>query len=315
MQPKIVVSKKIKSKAQSLGFLECAILPVNLLSEEKERFESWLNAGMHGNMEYMARNIDKRFDSQLLVDNAKSIVIVLQNYYTEKKQSDPEAPVISKYAYGKDYHYVIKDKLKKLLQFIRQEVEPCHGRPFVDSAPVLERAWARRSGLGWIGKNSNLISLQHGSFFFIGELIIDIELPYDTPKLVADHCGTCTKCIDACPTKAIVADRIIDARKCISYQTIEVKGELDESLKEQFRNRIFGCDICQDVCPWNSKSTPHDDPGLKPSPELLKLSREEWYSMDKSLFNKLFKNSAVKRTGFKGLKRNLDFCNDPGIKT
>jgi len=305
MQPKIEVSKKIKSKAQSLGFMECAILPVTSLSEEKERFESWLNAGMHGDMEYMAKNIDKRLDPRLLVDNAKSIVIVLRNYYTNETQSDPEAPVISKYAYGKDYHYVIKDKLKKLLYFIRQDVEPCHGRPFVDSAPVLERAWARRAGLGWIGKNSNLISLQYGSFFFIGELILDIELPYDIPEPVTDHCGTCTKCIDACPTKAIVADRVIDARKCISYQTIEVKGELDKNLKGQFRNRVFGCDICQDVCPWNSKSIPHDEPNLKPSPELLKLSREEWYTMDKPLFNKLFKNSAVKRAGFKGLKRNL----------
>jgi len=311
MRETIEVSKKIKSKAQSLGFPECTILPVNFLSEEKERLESRLNAGMHGDMKYMTKNIDKRLDPRLLIDNAKSIVIVLQNYYTQEKQIDPDAPVISKYAYGKDYHYVIKDKLKKLLHFIRQEVEPCHGRPFVDSAPVMERAWARRGGLGWIGKNSNLISPQHGSFFFIGELILDIELPYDIPEPVADHCGTCTKCIDACPTKAIVADRVIDARKCISYQTIEVKGELDENLKGQFRNRVFGCDICQDVCPWNSKSVPHDEPNLKPSPELLKLSRKEWYSMDKFLFNKLFKNSAVQRTGIHGLIRNLDFCNDP----
>jgi epoxyqueuosine reductase len=307
MRKTIEVSKKIKSQAKSLGFMECAILPVTFLSEEAERFESWLNAGMHGEMEYMARNIDKRFDPRLLVDNAKSILIVLHNYFTNETRSDPKAPVISKYAYGKDYHYVIKKKLIKLLHFIREEIGPCQGRPFVDSAPVLERAWARRAGLGWIGKNSNLISLKHGSFFFIGELIIDSELPYDTPKLVADHCGNCTKCIDACPTKAIVADRVIDARKCISYQTIEVKGELDESLKGQFRNRVFGCDICQDVCPWNLKLTPHDEPKLKPSLELLNLSSDEWYHMDKSLFNKIFKNSAVKRTGFHGLKRNLDF--------
>ena len=301
------ISDLIKGKANELGLADCAILPVSFLHEEKDRFSSWLNDGMHGEMGYMARNVDKRLDPALLVENAKSILVVLQNYYPRTKQEDAEAPVLSKYAYGTDYHFVLKDKLKKLLRFINDEIEPCLGRPFVDSAPVLERAWARRAGLGWIGKHSNLISLEHGSFFFIGELIIDIELQYDKPKPVTDHCGRCTKCIDACPTKAIVADRVVDARKCISYQTIEVRGELDESLKGQFENRVFGCDICQDVCPWNLKSEPHNEPAFEPHPKLLQLKKENWEKMDRPLFNELFLNSAVKRAGISGLKRNLKF--------
>jgi len=304
------ISDLIKEKAKALGLTDCAILPVNILTEEKEHFETWLKKGMHGEMAYMNRNVDKRLNPNLLVENAKSIIVVLQNYYPEKSQEDLSAPVLSKYAYGTDYHFVLKDKLKELLHFINKEIIPCSGRPFVDSAPVLERAWARRAGLGWIGKNSNLISLHHGSFFFIGELIIDIELPYDNPKQVTDHCGHCTKCIDACPTKAIVADRVVDARLCISYQTIELKGKLDESLKGKFENRIFGCDICQDVCPWNLKSESHAEPKFAPHPKLLQLKTEEWENMDRPLFNELFKNSAVKRTGFDGLKRNLKFIQD-----
>jgi epoxyqueuosine reductase len=305
------VSKQIKSKAASLGFMECAIIPADFLSEEKERLQSWLDNNMHGEMGYMARNIDKRLDPRLLVENAKSVIVVLQNYFPGEGQRDSSAPVLSKYAYGKDYHYVIKNKLKKMLSFIQEKIKNCHGRPFVDSAPVLERAWARRAGLGWIGKNSNLISASHGSFFFIGELIVDVILPYDNPEPVADHCGNCTRCIDACPSKAIVAGRVIDARKCISYQTTEMKGMPGENQDINLKNRVFGCDICQDVCPWNSGSKPHNDPDLKPSLQLLELSREEWHNMDISLFNRLFKNSAVKRTGFPGLKRNLSFCCNP----
>ncbi len=311
MQNSNHISKIIKSQAKTLGFLECSIVPADFLSEEKERFQSWLDAGMHGEMGYMARNIEKRLDPRELFANAKSVLVVLMNYYPEKTQADPKAPVLSKYAYGTDYHFVMKDKLKTLLQFIQEEVKDCNARPFVDSAPVLERAWARRAGLGWVGKNSNLISVHHGSFFFIGELLLDIELPYDSPRPVSDHCGTCTRCIDACPTKAIVNNGVVDARKCISYQTIELKGELDEKLKGQFENRVFGCDICQDVCPWNLKSEPHDNPHLKPSDRLLELAREEWHNMDKPLFNQLFRKSAVKRTGFKGLKRNLKFIENP----
>ncbi len=307
MQDKKEIQNKIKLKAKSLGFLECVILPVSNLEEERKNLEKWLAEDMHGEMEYMERNLEKRLNPELLYDNAKTILIVLQNYFPSEAQKDSSAPVLSKYAYGTDYHFVLKDKLRKLLKFIQKEIHTCNGRPFVDSAPVLERAWAKRAGLGWIGKNSNLISVEHGSFFFIGELLLDIELPYDSPKQVTDHCGKCTRCIDACPTKAIVADKIVDARKCISYQTIELKGELDSDLKEKFENRVFGCDICQDVCPWNLKSQPHNEPGFIPANQLLSLNRNEWYQMDQTLFKVLFKNSAVKRAGFQGLKRNLDF--------
>jgi epoxyqueuosine reductase len=297
----------IKAKASELGLSGCAILPVGFLSEEHQPFENWLAKGMHGEMGYMARNIDKRLDPHLLFENAKTIIVVLLNYFPAETQVDKTAPVLSKYAYGADYHFVLKDKLKSLLSFIKSEIQPCSGRSFVDSAPVLERAWAKRAGLGWIGKNSNLISVEHGSFFFIGELILDIELPFDKPKLVTDHCGKCTRCIDACPTKAIVADRVVDARLCISYQTIELKGDLDEKLKGKFENRVFGCDICQDVCPWNLKSEKNTEPGFSPNPRLLRLTKTEWRQMEKPLFDELFKMSAVKRAGFSGLKRNLGF--------
>ena len=307
MQNSENISENIKLQAKDLGFLECAIIPAGFLEEEEEHFKNWLKAGMHGEMGYMARNIEKRLDPRLLFENAKTVIVVLQNYFPKATQQNPEAPVLSKYAYGTDYHFVMKKKLKKLLAFIQEQTVPCNARPFVDSAPVLERAWARRAGIGWVGKNSNLISVEHGSFFFIGELILDIELPYDHPKQVADHCGTCTRCIDACPTQAIVANRVVDARKCISYQTIELKGDLDENLKGQFENRVFGCDICQDVCPWNLKSKPHNEECFNPHPKLLELSKNDWYQMERPLFNELFKNSAVKRAGFKGLKRNIDF--------
>jgi epoxyqueuosine reductase len=301
------ISQKIKEKAKDLGFLECAIIPAGFLEEEEEHFKSWLDAGMYGEMGYMARNVEKRIDPRLLFENAKTVIVVLQNYFPKETQKDPEAPVLSKYAYGTDYHFVMKEKLKKLLAFIQEQVGHCYARPFVDSAPVLERAWAHRAGLGWVGKNSNLISVEHGSFFFIGELILDIELPYDNSKQVADHCGSCTRCIDACPTRAIVANRMVDARKCISYQTIELKGELDGKLKGQFENRIFGCDICQDVCPWNLKSIPHKEESFQPHPKLLEFSNNDWHTMERPVFNEFFKNSAVKRAGFKGIKRNLEF--------
>jgi epoxyqueuosine reductase len=307
MQNPSEISGKIKSKAFELGLLDCAILPVGFLAEEQTPYQNWLDNEMHGEMGYMARNIEKRLDPRLLYENAKTIIVVLQNYFPGETQKDKTAPIISKYAFGTDYHFVMKDKLKSLLSFIQTDIQPCNARPFVDSAPVLERAWAKRAGLGWIGKNSNLISVEHGSFFFIGELILDIELPYDTPKLVRDHCGNCTKCIDACPTKAIVANKVVDARRCISYQTIELKGDLDEILKGQFENRVFGCDICQDVCPWNLKSKPHNEPNFIPKPEFLELKNRDWHTMEKPVFNELFKNSAVKRAGFNGLKRNLKF--------
>lgn len=310
MTDSIQISGSIKEKAISLGFLECVIIPADSLPEEKEPFQNWLDNGMHGEMGYMTRNIEKRLDPRLLYENAKTIIVVLQNYFPKETQADSTAPIISKYAYGTDYHFIMKDKLKELLQFIKHEIPDCNGRPFVDSAPVLERAWAKKAGLGWIGKNSILISPKHGSFFFIGELILDIELPYDDTKLVPNHCGNCTRCVDACPTNAIVSSHIIDARKCISYQTIELKGDLDTNLKGQFENRVFGCDICQDVCPWNSKSEPHNEPGFNAHPKLLQLKKQDWHEMERPLFSELFKNSAVKRTGFKGLKRNIEFLKD-----
>jgi epoxyqueuosine reductase len=297
----------IKEKSKELGFLECAIIPAEYLADEKKPFLNWLEKDMHGEMGYMAKNIDKRLNPGLLIENAKTIIVLLQNYFPGKTQIDPKAPVISKYAYGIDYHFVIKDKLRKLLTFIQEKIADCNGRPFVDSAPIFERAWAKKAGLGWIGKNSNLISAEHGSFFFIGELIIDIELPYDKIKEVRDHCGTCMRCIDACPTNAIVSNGVVDARKCISYQTIELKGELDQTLKGKFENRVFGCDICQDVCPWNLKSQAHNEPDFTPNPTLLSLNPENWHTIDRPLFNELFRNSAIKRTSFKGIQRNLKF--------
>jgi len=311
MNDSIQISKSIKEKAKSLGLLECEIIPATSLEEEKEPFLKWLNNNMHAEMGYMARNIEKRFDPRILYENAKTIIVVLLNYFPKETQHDLNAPVLSKYAYGIDYHFVLKEKLNELLRFINTEIKACNGRAFVDSAPVLERAWAKRAGLGWIGKNSMLISKKKGSFFFIGELVLDIELPYADIKLVKNHCGNCTRCIDACPTQAIVANGVIDARKCISYQTIENRGDIDKSLKGKFENRIFGCDICQDVCPWNSKPEPHNELNFEPHPKLLQLTKEDWHNIEKPVFNELFKNSAVKRTGFKGIKRNLEFIKKP----
>ncbi|TDO03380.1 tRNA epoxyqueuosine(34) reductase QueG [Sunxiuqinia elliptica] len=302
-------SEKIKAKALELGFLSCGISEADFLSDEKDALQKWLQQGMHGEMSYMEHNQEMRLDPRLIFEGARSVISVLLNYYPKKEQQDAEAPVLSKYAYGKDYHFVLKEKLNLLLKYIQEEIAPCNGRPFVDSAPVLDKAWAAKAGLGWIGKHSNLISVEHGSFFFIGELIVDLPLKPDQ-KTVRDHCGTCTRCIDACPTQAIVAPGIVDARRCISYQTIELRGELDDKLKDQFKNRVFGCDICQDVCPWNLKSEPHQEPDFEPHPQLLELTRKEWMDIDHALFNELFRKSAVKRTKYDGLKRNLRFLDD-----
>jgi len=302
-------SEQIKGKAIELGFLDCGISEACFLSDEKDRLINWLSQEMQGEMRYMSNHLEKRLDPRLLVENAKSVISVLLNYFPAEKQTDTEAPVLSKYAFGTDYHFVMKDKLEELFRFIQTEIAPCQGRFFVDSAPVLDRAWAARSGLGWIGKNTNLISVEHGSFFFIGELIIDLELPADK-KTVRDHCGTCTRCIDACPTQALVAPYVLDARRCISYQTIENRTEIDPALKGKFENRVFGCDICQDVCPWNLKSEVHHEPAFVPDKKLLDLTKTRWHEMDKPLFNELFRNSAVKRTRFEGMKRNLKFLEE-----
>ncbi len=295
----------IKSEAKRLGFDYCGISKADFLEEEAPRLENWLNNNMHGQMSYMQNHFDKRLDPRLLVPGAKSVISLLLNYYPSEKQKDPSAPKISKYAYGKDYHDVIKEKLNLLLEFIGENIGEVDGRAFVDSAPVLDKAWAKKSGLGWIGKHSNLINKSSGSFYFIAELILDLELEYD--GAVKDYCGTCTKCIDACPTDAIIAPYVVDGSKCISYFTIELKENIPNDVKGKFNNWAFGCDICQDVCPWNRFSKPHAEPLFNANSELLGMKKEDWYELTEETFKRVFKGSALKRTKFSGLKRNLEF--------
>lgn len=297
----------IKAEAKRLGFLSCGISKAGFLEEEAPRLEAWLNKNMHGEMRYMENHFDKRLDPTKLVEGSKSVVSLLLNYYPSETQKDPQAPKISKYAYGKDYHFVIKDKLKQLLQFIQEEIGEVFGRAFVDSAPVLDKAWAAKSGLGWIGKHSNLLTQKVGSFYFIAELIIDLELDYDSP--VTDHCGSCTACIDACPTQAIVEPYVVDGSKCISYFTIELKNEIPTHVQGQFDDWMFGCDICQDVCPWNRFSKPHNEPLFNPHPELLSMTKKDWEEITQEVFNEIFRKSAVKRTKYTGLVRNIQFLN------
>jgi epoxyqueuosine reductase len=299
-------SRIIKEEAKKLGFIFCGISEAGFLEEEAPHLEKWLKANLNGKLSYMENHFDKRLDPRLLVDNAKSVISLGFNYFTDEQQQDPEAPKISKYAYGTDYHFVIKDKLKSLLQFIQIEIGEVAGRAFVDSAPVLDKAWAQKSGLGWVGKHSLLISKQHGSFFFLCELIIDLELSYDH-HIATDHCGSCTRCIDACPTDALQGSKIVDASKCISYLTIELKDEIPQEFSGHMQNWMFGCDICQDVCPWNKFSTPHNEPQFNPHPELLGMTQKDWQEVTEETFQKVFKKSAVKRTKFSGLKRNIDF--------
>ncbi|MCB9205252.1 MAG: tRNA epoxyqueuosine(34) reductase QueG [Flavobacteriales bacterium] len=295
----------IKQEAQRLGFLQCGISKADFLAEEAPRLERWLNANMHGQMGYMSNHFDKRLDPRKLVDGAKSVITILLNYYPSETQKDPEAPKISKYAYGNDYHHVIKGKLRELVNFINEEIGEVGGRAFVDSAPVMDKAWAAKAGLGWIGKNTNLINAKSGSFFFIGELILDIELEPDGPT--TDHCGICTACIDACPTEAIIQPYVVDGSKCISYFTIELKDAIPTDVKGKFDNWAFGCDVCQDVCPWNRFSKPHSEPQFNPHPDLLEMTKSDWDELTEDVFKKVFQKSAVKRTKFSGLKRNLGF--------
>jgi epoxyqueuosine reductase len=297
----------IKAEAKRLGFLSCGISKAEFLEKEAPRLETWLKKNMHGEMAYMENHFDKRLDPTLLVQDSKSVISLLLNYFPSEIQN-PDSYQISKYAYGTDYHFVIKDKLKQLMEFISEKIGEVHGRAFVDSAPVLDKAWAAKSGLGWIGKHSNLLTKQLGSFYFIAELIIDLDLEYDTP--VTDHCGSCTACIDACPTNAIVADKVVDGSKCISYFTIELKNEIPTSQKGNFEDWMFGCDICQDVCPWNRFSKPHNEPLFNPNPELLSMTKKDWEEITEDVFQKIFKNSAVNRTKFSGLKRNINFVKD-----
>ncbi|WP_277612694.1 tRNA epoxyqueuosine(34) reductase QueG [Eudoraea chungangensis] len=301
---KIKHSKLIKAEAKRLGFLSCGISKASFLEEEAPRLEKWLNNNMHGEMGYMENHFDKRLDPRLLVDGAKSVVSFILNYYPENIQEE-DTYKISKYAYGQDYHHVIKSKLKELMNFISDEIGEVNGRAFVDSAPVLDKAWAAKSGLGWIGKHSNLLTQQVGSFYFIAELIVDLDLEHDTP--VTNHCGTCTACIDACPTQAITEPYVVDGSKCISYFTIELKNEIPNSVKGQFNDWIFGCDICQDVCPWNRFSKKHQEPLFNPNPLLMDMKKSDWDEITEDVFQKIFSKSAVKRTKYKGLKRNIKF--------
>jgi epoxyqueuosine reductase len=294
----------IKSEANRLGFLSCGISKAGFLEQEAPRLEDWLNKNRNGQMSYMENHFDKRLDPTLLVDDAKSVVSLLLNYYPAELQN-PDSYKISKYAYGQDYHFVIKDKLKELLHSIESNIGEVSGRAFVDSAPVLDKAWAAKSGLGWIGKNSNLLTQKVGSFYFIAELIIDIELDYD--HAVTDHCGTCTACIDACPTEAIVAPYVVDGSKCISYFTIELKDNIPLELKGKLDDWAFGCDVCQDVCPWNRFSKPHKEPLLNPNPDFLSMSKKDWMEITKETFDVVFKTSPIKRAKYQGIKRNISF--------
>ena len=301
-------TKLVKRKCFDLGFSHVGISKSVFLEKEAKRLEEWLSNDFNGKMSYMENHFDKRTDPGKLVDGAKSVISVLFNYHNPKKQLDNDAPKISQYAYGKDYHFVIKNKLKELQLFLTKKFGEINCRGFVDSAPVMDKVWAEKSGLGWIGKHSNLINKEMGSYFFIAELIVDIELEQDIP--INDYCGTCTKCIDACPTEAIVEPYVVDGSKCISYLTIELKDQiLPNEFKDKMDNWMFGCDICQDVCPWNRFASAHNEPQFDPHPDLLKLTKKEWEELSEETYQNLFQKSAVKRTKYSGLKRNISFLN------
>ncbi|MFN8343772.1 MAG: tRNA epoxyqueuosine(34) reductase QueG [Spirosomataceae bacterium] len=302
-------SQFIKTQAAALGFDFCGISTADFLEEEAPRLEQWLNRQMHGQMHYMANHFDKRLDPRKLVDGAKSVISVLLNYYPEKRLPQGEEDLkLSKYAYGTDYHFVLKDKLKELIFRIQQEIGEVNGRVFVDSAPVMDKVWAAKSGLGWVGKHTNLINRDIGSFFFIGEIICDLALWPDGP--VKDYCGTCTRCIDACPTDAIVAPYAVDGSKCISYFTIELKEAIPQEVKGKFENWIFGCDICQDVCPWTRFARPHQTPEFNLSSELAEFTNKDWEEITHEIFQEIFRRSPVKRTKLDGLQRNVAFVRE-----
>jgi epoxyqueuosine reductase len=300
-------TKLIKAEAKRLGFLSCGISKAGFLEEEAPRLEKWLKSNAHGNMQYMENHFDKRLDPTKLVEDSKSVISLLLNYFPSENQNESSYK-ISKYAYGQDYHHVIKSKLKELNHFIQTEIGEVSGRAFVDSAPVLDKAWAAKSGLGWIGKHSNLLTQKVGSFYFIAELIIDLELKYD--YATTDHCGSCTACIDACPTQAITEPYVVDGSKCISYLTIELKEQIPTEFKNKMEDWMFGCDICQDVCPWNRFSKPHQEPLFNPNPELLSMTKNDWEEITTEVFQKVFQKSAVKRTKLSGLQRNISFLKE-----
>jgi epoxyqueuosine reductase len=298
----------IKQQAHLLGFDACGISSAEELTPDKHFLQKWLDQGLHASMKYMENHFEKRTNPAILVEGAKSVISVVLNYFPENQQADSEAPVLSKYAYGADYHFVMKEKLRELFDFINTDITSCEGRVFVDSAPVLDRAWAAKSGVGWIGKNTNLIVPNVGSFVFIGEIILDMELAYDSP--IEDRCGSCTKCISACPTNALLMPYLLDSNRCISFLTIENREEIPEKFSGKLQNRVYGCDICQDVCPWNKKAKAHNVNEFKPSKKLLELTREEWQKLDEETYREVFRKSAVKRAKYSGLRRNLDFLNE-----
>lgn len=299
----------IKEKALELGFAACGIAEARCLEMEREHLQSWLSEGMNGTMGYMANHFEKRLDPGKLEQGAKSVISVIFNYSPPQKQTELGVPFISKFAYGKDYHLTVKEKLNNLLIFIQTHISPCTGRAFVDSAPILERSWATAAGLGWTGKNSLLITRRFGSYVFIGDLITNLELTYDDP-FTRDHCGTCSRCIDACPTKAIVSSHVIDARKCISYHTIESKDQIPDDIQSKLQNQIFGCDICQDVCPWNQKILPNQSIDIKPINGLLSMTKNDWTQLGSVRFREKFKNSSFERTGYDRIMRNISYLKD-----
>lgn len=305
------LSQWIKLKATEYGFMYCGISKAGFLEEEAPRLEKWLSSGKNGQMQWMENHFDKRLDPTKLVPGAKSIVSLALNYFPDEKQKVGDTFKISKYAYGKDYHHIIKDKLRLLMADIQNQVGDVDGRIFVDSAPVMDKAWAKKSGIGWIGKNTNLIIKKSGSFFFLAEMIIDLDLEYDGP--IKDYCGTCTRCLDACPTGALEEPYKINGSKCISYYTIELKDAIPDNMKGKFDNWMFGCDVCQDVCPWNRLSKPHHEEALNPHPDLLKMNKNDWEEITKDVFNELFRKSAVKRTKYDGLTRNIRFLLDKDV--
>ena len=296
----------IKHKAYDLGFSHVGVSKAGFLEKEARNLEIWLSKNHHGKMQYMENHFDLRTDPRKLVHDAKSVITILYNYYTPEKQEDPEAPKISKYAFGKDYHFVIKKKLKDLQHYITTNFGEVNMRGFIDSAPVMDKVWAKKSGLGWIGKHSNLVNKNKGSYFFIAEIILDLELDTDIP--IKDYCGSCTRCVDACPTEAIVEPYVVDGTRCISYLTIELKDEvIPQEFSGKMDNWMFGCDVCQQVCPWNRLATPHKESLFDPPSDLLSLTKKEWNELDEQMYQNLFKKSALKRAKFKGIKRNIKF--------
>ncbi len=311
-ESKLQYTNKIKTEAQRLGFEQIGIAPAGFLEEEAPRLESWLKKGFQGQMHWMENHFDKRLDPTLLVPGAKSVISLMFNYFPVTIPIDETAPKIARYAYGEDYHFVLKDKLKDLMHFIRTEIGEVDGRVFVDSAPIMERKWAQKGGLGWIGKNTLLLNKGKGSYYFLAEIICDLELEYDGP--VTDHCGTCTACIDACPTDAITPYEV-NASKCISYLTIELRDAIPNEFAGKMENWAFGCDICQEVCPWNRFAKQHNEAAFNPSTALMGMTNRDWHEMTEEVFKKVFKHSPVKRTGFEGLKRNLRFLQGEQLET